>query len=62
MKKSKLDHYVFYKQSATSIILLVDYVDDIVITRSDIGGISSLKSFLHRQFYTKDLGVLKFGH
>ena len=30
-----------------SIILLVVYVDDIVITRSDSKGILSLKSFLH---------------
>lgn len=36
------------------------YVDDIVITRSDITGISSLKSFLHTQFHTKDLGMLKY--
>ena len=30
------------------------YVDDIVITESDSKGISSLKSFLHGQFHTKD--------
>ena len=36
------------------------YVDDIVITGSDSTGISSLKSFLHGQFYTKDLGMLRY--
>lgn len=36
------------------------YVDDIVITRSDITGISSLKFFLHTQFHAKDLGMLKY--
>ena len=36
------------------------YVDDIVITRSDSKGISSLKSFLHNQFHTKDLGMLRY--
>ena len=36
------------------------YVDDIVITGKDITCISSLKSFLHGQFYTKDLGILKY--
>ena len=36
------------------------YVDDIFITWSDIAGISSLKSFLHGQFHTKDLGMLKY--
>ena len=36
------------------------YVDDIVITRNDMAGISSLKSFLHGQFHTKDLRMLKY--
>ena len=36
------------------------YVDDIIITREDMAGISSLKSFLHGQFHTKDLGILKY--
>jgi len=60
MMKSKSDHSVFYKQSSAGIILLVVYVDDIVITGSDTTGILSLKSFLHTQFHTKDLGMLKY--
>ena len=36
------------------------YVDDIVITGSDSKGISSLKSFLHSQIYTEDLGILRY--
>ena len=35
-------------------------MNDIVITRSDSKGISSLKSFLHSQFHTKDLGMLRY--
>ena len=60
MQKSKSNHFVFYKNSSYGIILLVVYVDDIVITRSDSKGILSLKSFLHSQFHTKDLGILKY--
>ena len=60
MQKSKSDHSVFYRNSQASIILLVVYVDDIIITRDDMAGISSLMSFLHGQFYTKDLGMLKY--
>ena len=45
---SKYDHFVFfYRNSEACIILLVVCVDDIVITRSDMVGISSLKSYLH---------------
>ena len=58
MQKSKFDHVVFYKNSQVDIILLVVHVDDIVITGNDMAGISSLKSFLHGQFHTKDLGML----
>ena len=59
MQKNKFDHSIFYKNSSSSIILLVVYADDIVITGSDFKGILSLKSFFHSQFHTKDLGILK---
>ena len=35
-------------------------MDDIVITGSDSKGILSLKFFLHSQFHTKDLGMLRY--
>ena len=35
-------------------------MDDIIITGSDSKNISSLKSFLHSQLHTKDLGILKY--
>ena len=35
-------------------------MDDIVIIGSDSTGISSLKSFLHSQFHTKDLRMLRY--
>ncbi|XP_049358591.1 uncharacterized mitochondrial protein AtMg00810-like [Solanum verrucosum] len=57
---SKCDHSVFYRQSTAGTILLVVYVDDIIITGSDYMGISSLKSFLHNRFHTKDLGQLRY--
>ena len=60
MQKSKSDHSVFYRNSQAGIILLVVYVDDIIITGNDMVGIYSLKSFLHGQFHTKDLEMLKY--
>ena len=49
-----------YKNSNFGIILLVVYVDEIVIIGSDSKGMLSLKSFLHSQFHTKDLGMLNY--
>ena len=60
MQKSKSDHSIFYRNSQVGIVLLVVYVDDIIITRNDMAGISLLKSFLYGQFHTKDLGMLKY--
>lgn len=58
--RSGCDHSIFYKHSNNGCILLVVYVDDIVIPRSDALGISGLKSFLHTKFQTKELGTLKY--
>lgn len=41
-------------------ILLMMYVDDIVIIRSDSKEIDKLKAFLQTKFQTTDLGVLKY--
>ena len=60
MQKRKSDNSVFYRNSQASIILLGVYVDDIIITRDDMTGISSLKSFLHGQFLIKGVGMLKY--
>ena len=60
MQKIKSDYSVFYRNSSLGIILLVVYVDDIIIIESDSKGISSLKSFLHGQFHTKNLGMLRY--
>ena len=60
MQKSKSDHFVFYRNCILGIIMLVVCVGDIVITGSDSKGISSLKYFLHNQFHTKDLGMLRY--
>ena len=60
LQKSKSDHSVFYRNSQACIILVVLYVNDTVITRNDMVGISSLKSFLNGQLHTKDLMMKKY--
>ncbi|XP_060188506.1 uncharacterized mitochondrial protein AtMg00810-like [Lycium barbarum] len=51
---------LFSKQSGSSIVLLVVYVDDIVLTGDDLVEISALKDSLHNQFKIKDLGHLNY--
>ena len=41
-------------------ILLIVYIDDIIITSNDTQDIEELKTFLQRQFNTKDLGRLRY--
>ena len=58
MKKSHYNHYVFYKWSNSSCILLVVYIDDIVIIGNDWVDILKLKIFLQTKFQIKDLEAL----
>ncbi|KAJ8763747.1 hypothetical protein K2173_003529 [Erythroxylum novogranatense] len=61
MIRCESDHFVFYKYtSSKQCIYLIVYMDDIVITGSDQGGIEQLKTHLFRHFQTKDLGLLRY--
>jgi transposase InsO family protein len=60
LQRCQTDHSVFHLHTSAGYILLVVYVDDIVITGDDSGGIARLKQFLQEQFHTKDLGKLRY--
>ena len=61
MIRSAADHSVFYHHSSTrKCIYLIVYVDDIVITCTNQGGIQKLKQHLFNHFQTKDLRKLKY--
>lgn len=51
------DNTLFIKQSGSSFIALLVYVDDILIASSDL---QALKTVLHKAFAIKDLGQHKF--
>ena len=61
---SKSDTLVFFSNKGSSIIILLIYVDDIIITGSHSVLVNSLINQLHNQFALKDLGSLSyfFGH
>jgi hypothetical protein len=54
------DYSLFSRTSDRGKVLLIVYVDDIIITDDDQCGIDELKTFLHQQFHTKDLGTLRY--
>ena len=60
LQQCQVDHSVFNKNSESSKIILVVYVDDIVITGSDSESIIALKVFLQRKFHTKGLDKLRY--
>ncbi|XP_019242575.1 PREDICTED: uncharacterized protein LOC109222711, partial [Nicotiana attenuata] len=54
------DYSLFTRGSGDSFVVLAVYVDDIILTGTDSTEISALKSFLHQQFWIKDLGSLSY--
>ncbi|XP_048604923.1 uncharacterized mitochondrial protein AtMg00810-like [Brassica napus] len=57
--KSEPDHTLFTLTSKQGIVVILIYVDDIIITRSNKEGIISTKAFLKSSFDIKDLGKLR---
>ena len=55
-----LDYSLFIKKSSTSLVILLVYVDDLMITGSDINLIQQTKSTLQENFKMKDLGNLRY--
>lgn len=58
--QSNNDYSLFIKQNKDSIVIAVVYVDDMILTGSDIEGIKVLKQHLDDVFNIKDLGILSF--
>ena len=58
--QSKFDSSLFLKKTSTGIVVLLVYVDDILVTGSDIQAIDHLKNLLNSTFKMKDLGQLHY--
>ncbi|KAK9079684.1 hypothetical protein SSX86_001357 [Deinandra increscens subsp. villosa] len=58
--RSLNDHSLFSKSMGSSVVHLVVYVDDILLTSNNFEEISALKAFLNDNFKIKDLGHLNY--
>ena len=54
------DHSVFVKHTKVGVIILIVYVDDIIVSGSDVDGIEEVITNLKRKFQIKDLGKLRY--
>ena len=54
------DHFVFVRRTKSGIIILVVYVDDILLTDSDPGGLLEIKEYIKHHFVIKDMGMPKY--
>lgn len=58
--ENPVDQCIYLKTSGSKFILLILYVDDILLTSSNIGLLHEIKKFLSKNFEMKDLGETYF--
>ncbi|XP_019234410.1 PREDICTED: uncharacterized protein LOC109214903 [Nicotiana attenuata] len=56
------DYSLFYRKIGTSLVYVAVYVDDAILTGTDLEEIKLLKKSLHDSFKIKDLGRLQYFH
>ncbi|KAL0379086.1 UNVERIFIED_CONTAM: Retrovirus-related Pol polyprotein from transposon RE1 [Sesamum radiatum] len=58
--QSHHDHCLFIKDSINSLVALLVYVDDVLITSPSLDQITTVKQFLDSTFTIKDMGTAKY--
>ena len=59
-EQSKNDHSLFIRKQGDTVLYLLVYVDDLVITGNSVTEVEKFKVFLKNKFKIKDLGELKY--
>lgn len=59
-QQSKADYSLFTKRSPIGLIVILVYVDDLLLTGTDLAEIQQLKHSVDAKFNIKDLGMLKY--
>lgn len=59
-EQSSYDHCLFMIKTDTLFVALIIYVDDILLTGTDVIKIQEIKNFLHNKFTIKDMGEAEF--
>ncbi|CAH9133855.1 unnamed protein product, partial [Cuscuta epithymum] len=59
-RQSYSDYSLFTMHQGSAQLYVLIYVDDLIIAGNDCGAISRFKSYLHKCFHMKDLGILKY--
>lgn len=59
-KQSKSDYSLFLKQTTSSMLAVLVYVDDLLICGSNMSDITQLKEMLSTKFHMKDLGPISY--
>lgn len=54
------DYSLLFKRKDSSISIVAEYVDDILLTGNDVRELNALKVFLDQEFIIKDLGDLHY--
>ena len=58
--RCKYDSNVYFLKKINSLLIIVLYVDDLLITGSSASVITNIKTALHKRFSMKDMGLLNF--
>ncbi|KAL8119074.1 hypothetical protein AgCh_016538 [Apium graveolens] len=59
-QQARCDHSLFFLISGKSIVTLLVYVDDMILSGNDVNLVRLVKDFLATKFRIKDLGALKY--